>query len=135
MSVEEDARINWEEINLLRDEVAKLRHALKQLNKQRASALDQPAPESNKCKHCDGKGWCLGPDWNTGEASQIQCRACLGTGETESNKCAECARKDVAIRELLRVFEKEAGNTVFISNADEARVMEAVVAAQNSKLR
>lgn len=107
------------------------------------AALDQPAPESperNTALREAVSGFLA--RWGSAMDRQkprlfadVVDAMRIAFDAPESNKCAECERKDVAIRELLHVFEKEAGNTVFISNADEMRVMEAVASAQHSKLR
>lgn len=47
--------------------------------------MDKPIcnPEDEKtiCQHCNGDGWYVAPNTNTGDAEQIQCEACLGEGK------------------------------------------------------
>lgn len=33
-----------------------------------------------RCEVCDGQGWTTQPDPRNGDATQVQCEPCLGTG-------------------------------------------------------
>lgn len=39
---------------------------------------------TNQCPECSGDGWYVAPNHYTGEAEQVQCEACYGTGKLRS---------------------------------------------------
>lgn len=45
------------------------------------AAIESPATVKDEaCPECEGQGWTIQPDPRNGEATQVQCEACYGTG-------------------------------------------------------
>lgn len=94
--------------------------------------------EKKRCEVCSGQGWTTQPDPRNGDATQVQCEPCFGTGAVSEKGEAEALLKE-AREDLFRLggdsaMAYEHGDSVSRKEAnDEASAIHARIDAYLSR--
>jgi hypothetical protein len=99
-----EIRNEWLSLGALNDEDREWAREMVALCNMALQSLALPAAQAAICSECKGEGWTTQPDPRNGDACQVQCEPCLGTGKLAQDP-AQSEGEPKAVALLLEARE------------------------------